>query len=99
MVCINSATGKADGFGELKGGYIIDVTLAYARMLFYEGGPVLKALGELISFEIAIGLNGKIWINADDILSTWKVAKCVEHGQFWHVNEAADKVAAIVSSS
>lgn len=99
MECLNSTTGQADGYGELKGGLTVDVPLGYARMLYYEGGPVLKAVGEHVSFEIAIGLNGKVWVNAEDVLTTWKIAQCIEKGQGWRKSEVAENVSSILASS
>lgn len=99
MECVNSTTGQSDGYGELKGGHIIDVPLGYARMLYYEGGPVLKAIGEHVSFETAVGLNGKVWVVSDDVLTTWKVARCIENGQYWSKDEVENNVASIFAST
>jgi exosome complex component RRP40 len=30
--CVDPATGKSDGFGELKGGYMVAVSLQLARL-------------------------------------------------------------------
>lgn len=77
--CFDATTGKAGGFGELKGGYILDVSLAYARFLLYEeGAQLLMKIGEKVSFEIAIGVNGKIWVNAEDILVILKISNIVQ---------------------
>lgn len=98
MECVDSATGQAGGYGELKGGHIIDVSLAYARALLYEGGPVLEAIGETSPFEVAIGMNGKVWVNADDLKSTWKVARCIQQGQHWAPEDVTANVRKIFSS-
>lgn len=92
MECLNSSTGKADGYGVLKGGYLIDLPLAYVRSLYYEGGPVLEALSNLVSFEVVIGLNGKVWINANDDLTTFKIAQCIQQSVDWRSDEVSDKV-------
>jgi exosome complex component RRP40 len=73
--CFDATTGKAGGFGELKGGYLIEVSLAYARfLLFEEGAELLAKIGEKVSFEVAIGVNGKVWINAEDSLVVLKIS-------------------------
>lgn len=92
MECLNSATGKADGYGVLKGGFLVDVPLAYVRKLYHEGGVVLEALGNLVSFEVVIGFNGKVWVNADDELTTFKVAQCIEQSADWKPSEIKDNV-------
>nr|CAB3477838.1 unnamed protein product [Digitaria exilis] len=58
-------TGKAAEFGELKGGYVFDSSTGMSRMLLSSPTcPVLEALGKKLSFEIAVGLNGRVWVNA-----------------------------------
>jgi len=59
------ATGKAAEFGQLKGGYMFDTSTGMSRMLLSSPTcPVLEALGKKLSFEIAVGLNGRVWVNA-----------------------------------
>ncbi|QIW98579.1 hypothetical protein AMS68_004097 [Peltaster fructicola] len=79
--CVNSATGKSDGLGPLKGGMIFNVSLAYARGLMAPGEndatAMLQALGEKISFEIAVGRNGLIWLNGADVKTTLSIGKAL----------------------
>ncbi|RWR93975.1 putative exosome complex component rrp40 isoform X1 [Cinnamomum micranthum f. kanehirae] len=59
------ASGKASGFGPLKDGYMFESTTGLSRMLLSSPTcPVLEALGKKLSFEIAVGLNGRVWVNA-----------------------------------
>ncbi|EAY76792.1 hypothetical protein OsI_04749 [Oryza sativa Indica Group] len=59
------ATGKAAEFGQLKDGYMFDTSTGLSRMLLSSPTcPVLEALGKKLSFEIAVGLNGRVWVNA-----------------------------------
>jgi len=53
-------------FGELKGGCVFQVRRSTCRMLCESNNLVLVALGKQLAFEICIGLNGRIWICADD---------------------------------
>ncbi|KAK9104469.1 hypothetical protein Scep_021313 [Stephania cephalantha] len=58
--------GKAAEFGRLKDGYMFESSTGSARMLLSSPTcPVLEALGKKLSFEIAVGLNGRVWVNAD----------------------------------
>ena len=52
-------------FGELKGGMIFNVPRATCRALSMRGAPLLESLGRAFPFEIAVGLNGRIWVSAD----------------------------------
>ena len=53
-------------FGELKGGLVFTVSPAMCRRLSQTGCPLLQALGKVIPFEACIGLNGRVWIAAED---------------------------------
>ncbi|XP_058088774.1 uncharacterized protein LOC131235577 isoform X4 [Magnolia sinica] len=59
------ASGKASEFGPLKDGYMFETSTSLARMLLSSPTcPVLEALGKKQSFEIAVRLNGRVWVNA-----------------------------------
>ncbi|EGV64163.1 hypothetical protein CANTEDRAFT_114211 [Yamadazyma tenuis ATCC 10573] len=66
--CIDPATGKEGGFGMLdESGYIFEVGLNYANELLFNPSSVyLEKLASKCKFEVAIGLNGKIWIKCGD---------------------------------
>ncbi|ODV77622.1 uncharacterized protein CANTADRAFT_8065 [Suhomyces tanzawaensis NRRL Y-17324] len=66
--CIDPVTGKDGGFGLLdESGYIFDVNLNFAReLLFNPSNIFLETLASRCQFEIAIGINGKIWIKCGD---------------------------------
>lgn len=59
------ASGKAAEFGQLKDGYMFESSTGLSRMLLSSPTcPVLDTLGKKLSFEIAVGLNGRVWVNA-----------------------------------
>ena len=55
---------RADGFGELTGGYVFKCSLHLARELIDPKSFVLAYLGTKLPYEIAVGLNGKVWVKA-----------------------------------
>lgn len=61
-------SGKEGGFGVLsETGLIFEVNLHYARdLLFNHNSPILEKLASRCKFEIAIGINGKIWIKCGE---------------------------------
>ncbi|MCJ1287338.1 exosome non-catalytic core subunit rrp40 [Xylographa opegraphella] len=73
ITCCNPSTGKSDGMGELKEGMVFDLSLGMARRLLLakqreEGGLViLEEIAEKIPFEIAVGRNGKVWVNSKGV--------------------------------
>ncbi|CCE89364.1 exosome non-catalytic core subunit RRP40 TDEL_0A00320 [Torulaspora delbrueckii] len=69
--CLDSTTGQDAGFGLLEGGIVIDVTLGFARhLLFDKDFPLLKILSSFTQFEVAIGVNGKIWVKCEEVKNT-----------------------------
>ncbi|CUM67857.1 uncharacterized protein PRCAT00005566001 [Priceomyces carsonii] len=66
--CIDPTTGKEGGFGLLdESGYLFSVRLNFAReLLFNQNSIYLEKLAAKCKFEIAIGINGKIWIKCGD---------------------------------
>ncbi|KAI8927831.1 hypothetical protein BC831DRAFT_451228 [Entophlyctis helioformis] len=63
--CTNPSSGRADGFGELKGGFVVKCSLGMCRSLMAKDSPVLAGLANSFPFETAVGMNGRVWINAD----------------------------------
>ncbi|EPS60099.1 hypothetical protein M569_14705, partial [Genlisea aurea] len=58
--------GKAAEYGPLKNGFMFETSTGLARKLLSSPTcPVLEALGKKLAFEIAVGLNGRVWVNAD----------------------------------
>lgn len=65
LTCVSTRTNKADGFGELKGGFVWQCSLPMARCLLRQGSAVMSELAKHFPFETAIGLNGRVWINSE----------------------------------
>lgn len=74
--CVTSSSGKADGLGVLKGGMVFDISPAFARRLMMgtdkegrsKGGIViLEEVGQKIKFEVAVGRNGRVWVDGETI--------------------------------
>jgi exosome complex component RRP40 len=77
------ASGKAAGFGPLNGGYIFECSTGLARVLLSKPTcPVLEALGKSLSFEIAVGMNGRIWVNAATTTTTILVSNAILNSEF-----------------
>lgn len=98
LTCVNPATGKAEpeGLGLLTGGMVLDISTGFATRLMTKGSSgsegaggvvVLQELGKKMEaiggFEVAIGRNGKIWVDcsgsgADSIKATTAIARCLK---------------------
>lgn len=84
LTCCNSSTGKNEGMGELKDGMVFDISLSMARRLLLprqkeDGGLILlEALAEQISFEVAIGRNGKVWVKGAGVRAIMAIGKALQ---------------------
>ncbi|KAK9669425.1 hypothetical protein RND81_13G128900 [Saponaria officinalis] len=60
------AMGKAAEFGPLNDGFMFETSTGLSRTLLSSPPcPLLEGLGKRLSFEIAVGLNGRVWVNAE----------------------------------
>lgn len=75
LVCVNS-NGKRDGFGQIgeKGGFLLNLSIDTIRVLLSTQCDLLERLGEVHRYEIAVGMNGRVWINATDRSTLLQVA-------------------------
>lgn len=90
LSCVSATSGKADGFGPLKGGTLFDISTGFARRLLLpesrvarpagDGGGavvVLELLAEKLGFEAAVGRNGKVWVDGGNVKTTLVVGKAL----------------------
>lgn len=69
--CMDSSSGQDAGFGLLEDGICIDVPLSFCRQLLFDDQfPLLRLLAKCCKFEVAIGVNGKIWVKSDTVKNT-----------------------------
>ncbi|EXJ77663.1 hypothetical protein A1O3_09892 [Capronia epimyces CBS 606.96] len=71
LSCVNPSTGKAepDGLGPLTGGMVFDVSPGLAnRLLKKQNVLAMDDLGARLQggFEIAVGRNGKVWVDCPE---------------------------------
>lgn len=77
LECFDAQTRKAEGFGELKGGFVTSCSLQMSRLLLDPKHFLLPLLGSRCSLEVAVGVNGKVWVNTSSIRQTITVARCI----------------------
>ncbi|KAJ1919415.1 exosome non-catalytic core subunit rrp40 [Mycoemilia scoparia] len=87
--CYNSDTGKSEGFGELKNGFTIRASLGFCHRLLTSDTPILSIIGQYLPFEVAIGLNGHIWVNAgeESHKKTVMIGNAIENAEHLNHNE------------
>ncbi|PIL22353.1 hypothetical protein GSI_15041 [Ganoderma sinense ZZ0214-1] len=78
LECFDAQTRKAEGFGELKGGFLVHCSLKMSRLLLDPLHFLLPLLGSRFSLESAAGTNGRVWITAKDPRQVIAVSRCIE---------------------
>lgn len=64
--------GEAGAEGEGKGG----------KKGMSSGLEVVEELGQRLGFEIAVGRNGKVWVDSEDVKTTLCVGRCIVESEF-----------------
>lgn len=75
---------------------VFDVSLSFARRLMMgkSGGiVVLEGLSEGVAFEVAVGRNGRVWVDggAEDLRKTLVVGKVLTETDEKNLDEAAQR--------
>lgn len=98
LTCVNPSTGKSepDGLGMLKGGMVFEVSPGLSdRLLKKEGVTALDELGSKLQggFEIAVGKNGKVWVDCPDsgVRGIVAVGKCLQEMDESELNQKEQK--------
>lgn len=83
LSCVD-AQGRASGFGKLEGGLPLTITNSYARNLLRPSPPhpVLQALASTMQYEVVVGINGRIWVNAGDARTIIRVVNVLRKGEY-----------------
>lgn len=99
LVCVDSH-GKKGRLGVLDDGFIFNTSINHIRKLMREDCPLMKALSKELHFEMAIGMNGKIWIKAKTVKETIAVGNAIlasEHMDARQVKQMCDKIGRILA--
>ncbi|KAJ7134722.1 exosome complex exonuclease RRP40 [Mycena epipterygia] len=78
LECFDAQTRKSEGFGELKGGFMVRCSLGMCRLLLDSKHFLLPLLGARFPLEAAVGVNGRVWVSAKDVRETIGIARCIE---------------------
>lgn len=87
------------GFGALTGGQAFRCTTSFAAKLMNKPQPaILAALGRALQFELAVGLNGHVWVHSPKPMTTIIVTNTLPKGEFLSDAQADLVVKRIVTS-
>ena len=94
-----AATGKAEGFGPLVGGYMFKCSTGLTRQCLVVDCVVLNELGKYIPFEIAVGMNGRIWVNSTNTTNCTIIVNAIINSEFLSDENIIDMVKKLVARS
>eukprot|EP01027_Heterolobosea_sp_BB2_P008943 GEZU01013248.1.p3 GENE.GEZU01013248.1~~GEZU01013248.1.p3 ORF type:complete len:109 (+),score=15.97 GEZU01013248.1:313-639(+) len=69
-------------FGEITGGYVFECNLAMAKVLMEPDCAILQLIGQRAPFEIAVGMNGRVWINSHKTSHTIRISNAILNSEF-----------------
>mmetsp|Transcript_9236 Transcript_9236/g.21366 ORF Transcript_9236/g.21366 Transcript_9236/m.21366 type:complete len:296 (+) Transcript_9236:29-916(+) len=85
-------------YGELKGGLLFQVSLGLADELLAADCPVLLAVARSIAFELAVGANGFVWVNAAKTEEIVAIKSAIELSATTHPSEISNMVSTVVKT-
>ena len=98
--CVDPTTAKSAGFGELRGGLLVEgLSMQWCRQLMKEEKGVLAEIGVHIGFQCAVGMNGRVWVDASDIGKTILVARAIKEAEGLRGDEIRKMVRGLVLRS
>jgi len=87
LVCIDGK-GRSSGLGVLpEGGFVINIPSYMARRLLANNSSLLKSLGNPLPYEIAVGLNGRVWLKCRSIKETLDISNIITNMEQYSSNE------------
>ncbi|RWS24451.1 exosome complex component RRP40-like protein, partial [Leptotrombidium deliense] len=97
LVCVNSK-GKKNGMGVLPDdGFMVTVPINVARRLLSPDCLLLRNLGTKFKYEIAVGLNGRVWIRGSTRLTTEFIVNTVNELEYLTEQELYERTEAILN--
>ncbi|XP_014681398.1 PREDICTED: exosome complex component RRP40-like [Priapulus caudatus] len=77
LVCIDSY-GRSSGLGILPNeGFLLQCSIGLVRQLLRNKFNVLTFLGKAIQYEVAIGMNGRIWLHCHTVRETIAISNAI----------------------
>lgn len=87
-------------YGELSDGYVFKTSIGLAKHLLREDGTgVLAALGKTLAFEIAIGVNGIVWVNSKSVKNTIILSNAILNSETMTASEIDVMVSRLVEDA
>jgi exosome complex component RRP40 len=95
LVCVDSS-GKKGKLGQLSDGLVFNCSINLVRKLLNEKCQLLNLLSKETPYEIAAGINGRIWINTKSTRATILLRETIleaEYTPYEDIRKLVDKFA------
>lgn len=87
LVCVDSY-GKEKKLGTLEpGGMLFTCSLSLVRKILNRSSPLFNILAQSQAFELAAGMNGRIWVKAKTVQETIAIANAILAAEYATSNE------------
>lgn len=93
------ASGKAEGFGPLTDGYLFKCSTGLSRQCLAADSIVLNEIGKYLPFEIAVGLNGRIWVKSTSVLNTTVISNAIINSEFLSAEKIVSMVKKLITKA
>lgn len=81
LICVDQYF-KARRLGILSdNGFLFNIGLSLAYSVLHMENPLLRTLGKRIPYEIAIGVNGKVWLKTREFKHVFTILKTFENAE------------------
>lgn len=99
LVCVDSH-GKKGRLGVLSDGFVFKCSLNLVRKILNPSCPLIESLKNEWPFELAAGMNGRIWIKANSMRETIAVGNAILGAEFLsdqEIKKMCNNIAAILA--
>lgn len=86
-------------YGELNDGYVFKTSIGLAKSLLHEDCQVLASLGKKLAFEVAVGVNGVVWVNAKTTKNITIISNAIMNSETMSPSEVDAMVSRLVEDA
>lgn len=59
--------------------------------------PILVLLGQHFPFETAVGMNGRVWVNSEEVKNTILISNAIQNSEYLSAEECKQMVEGLVN--
>lgn len=86
-------------YGELSEGLLVHISIGRARAMLLPDSIVLNALGQYFIYEVAVGMNGGVWLKTKEIIDSIIMRNAIINSEFLNDIEIEAMIDTIANSN